>query len=285
MAWGFHVSSSSKLRLFHVANHILALVGLYYFSPVWLLLSLAVWTVIGSLGISIGFHRLLSHRSFKTSSWFENTFAAIGCLATGGSPIAWVGAHRVHHRHVDSPRDPHAWLQIGKWRTYLHQWDSFVIPFSAVKDLLRNPWLRFMHRHYFTMIFIWAASLYTINPILGFFVYSWPAVLAFHAFGLINLFGHCHGYRSLPTADSSTNSWVANLLTCGEGWHNNHHGFPNLYRIGLRSNEWDISAWFLEKSGIMKDGERLRSQVQKARSQVAVSPVSSAVARPSVSVH
>jgi fatty-acid desaturase len=245
------LNRSQKLRLFHVFNHAASIWAIYHYGFHWLPLSLLIWTAIGSFGISIGFHRLLSHRSFSTSPLLNIVLPAIGCLATGGSPLGWAGAHRLHHRYTDRPGDPHSWQGIGKLRVYTHMWDQVVVPKSMVKDLIKNPALRWMHRHYFKILLSWAFLLYAIHPAAGAFGYSLPAVFAFHAFGLINLFGHVHGYRNFDTADTSTNSWIANLLTCGEGWHNNHHRYPAHYRIGLKPNEIDISAWLLERLPIM----------------------------------
>ncbi len=245
------INASVKLRFFHLFNHCALVSGLFLYSPLWLLLSFFVWWLIGSLGISIGFHRLLSHKSFRTTSFLGNIFTFIGCLATGGGPVAWVGAHRMHHMHTDKPKDPHSWKEIGALRVYTHYWSPLTIRYSVVRDLLKKPFIVYLQRNYFLIISLWSGTLYLWDPVIGIFAYSAPSVLAFHAFGMINLFGHIHGYRSYNTMDSSTNSWVANLLTFGEGWHNNHHKYPTSYRIGLGRHEYDISAWFLEKFNII----------------------------------
>lgn len=259
------LNGSQKLRIFHVFNHVVGAWAVIEYGWLYLLVSLFIWYIIGSFGVSIGFHRLLSHKAFRTPLWVEKILVFIGCLATGGSPLSWVGAHRLHHKFSDSSQDPHSRIQIVAWRVYFHTWKSFVIPRSMIKDLLQKSYVKWLHRNYFMILIVWALSLYAIDPRLGAFMYSWPAIFAFHGFGLINLFGHGHGYRNFATQDSSTNSWIANLLTCGEGWHNNHHKYPSLYRIGLRDGEWDISAWLLEKLPIMSDCSFCKQKVQRAK--------------------
>jgi len=250
------LSSSAKLRILHIANHAAVLMALYQ-GAYWILpVGLLVWYAIASFGVSIGFHRYLSHRSFSTSSRWRWFMLSMGVLATGGSPLSWAGAHRLHHLYSDTPRDPHSLSVLPKWKVYFHLWRPFVIPRKAVRDLISAPDVRWLHRNYFYLLIAWAAFWYLINWKVGVAIYSLPATLAFHAFGLINVFGHSHGSRRYPTKDTSTNSWIANLLTAGEGWHNNHHKFPSCYRIGLFSREWDISAFLLEKLPIMKDPER-----------------------------
>ena len=242
---------STKLRCLHIANHVALGFGVIY-GEWWMWLgSLLIWNIIGSFGVSIGYHRLLSHRSFRTYPWFEKFCVFLGCLATGGTPLGWVGAHRLHHAYPDKAGDPHSTRQIGFWRTYFHYWGKFHISHSTVRDLLRKPYILFIQRYYFILLLVWAGALYAIHPLLGVFVYSVPAVIAFHAFGLINSLGHTRGYRTYATRDSSRNNWFVNLFTCGEGWHNNHHQFPNNHRIGLAAREYDLSAFLLEKLPVM----------------------------------
>ena len=127
-----------------------------------------------------------------------------------------------------------------------HAWKPFIIRRRYIRDQLKSPYLKFLHRYYFFILLLYAGLFYWISIPLGIFVYSGPAALAFHGFGLVNTFGHFHGYRNFETKDNSTNSWIANLITWGEGWHNNHHKYPSSYRMGFKPNELDISAWVIE---------------------------------------
>jgi len=265
----FQISRTYLLRALHVLNHVAFLYGLYWYNPSWLLLSVFCWFLFGCFGISIGFHRLLSHRSFETTKFGMKAMSLLGCLATGGSPVSWVGAHRLHHTFPDKTGDPHSWKVSGKFNVYFHFWPTFAIRRKHIRDLLKDPYQKFLHRNYFLIIFSYAGFLYLISPIAGIFAYSIPAVFAFHAFGLINTFGHGHGYRNFDVNDLSTNSWVANLLTWGEGWHNNHHRYPSYYRIGLKPNEVDISAWVIEHIPfVVKNRNRLnKDRFKSLRSQ------------------
>jgi fatty-acid desaturase len=240
------LSKTSLLRCFHIFNHLafFAGIGHYGWSPLWI--SVLFWFLYGCLGISIGFHRLLSHKAFEAHPLGYYVTSVLGSLATGGSPISWVGAHRLHHTYPDQPQDPHSLKNQSFLHIYLHLWSPFLIKRKHIRELVKDPFQVFLHRYYFHLLLLFAATLYLISPYVGIFCYSVPAVMAFHAFGMINTFGHGHGYRTYPTEDSSSNSWVANLLTWGEGWHNNHHKYPNKYRIGLRHFEIDISAWVIE---------------------------------------
>jgi fatty-acid desaturase len=240
------INSSNKLRAFHLLNHIALIAGLY-FGELWMWVgSFLIWNIIGSIGISIGFHRLLSHKSLEVSEALEKAFCLIGCLATGGSPLSWAGAHRMHHAYPDGDLDPHSPKIKGAAKVYLHLWGQVNIKRKFVSDLIRSPFHCWVHRNYFLILTMWVAGLYTINPLVGIFCYSVPATFAFHSFGLINTLCHKFGYRNYETRDSSTNNWFVNIFTCGEGWHNNHHRYPGSYRIRRRRFEFDLSAFIIE---------------------------------------
>ena len=244
---------SNKLRVIHVLNH-LALIPAFIYGPWWAwIVAYCIWLFIGTVGISVGFHRYLAHRAFTTSKWFETLMIYTGCLACGGTPLGWAGSHRMHHAYCDTERDPHSPLILGFWRTYFHVWKPFRIPTKFIRDLLKNPHVKFAQRNYFKIIMWWAALLCLIDPLVMVFGFCVPAVMAFHAYGHINAIGHMFGYRTYETKDAtSRNNWWVNVWTCGEGWHNNHHQFPNKYRIGLKWWEVDPGAWILEKFGLMK---------------------------------
>lgn len=247
------MSFSTKLRILHVFNHLM-LIPAFYSGSWWMWLGAFLWwNVLGTVGISACFHRLLAHRSFQAPPWFEKLGLFLGCLATGGTPLGWAGVHRQHHRYVDGPNDPHSPHAIGFLNSYLHLWKRRSIERRFVKDLIRNPTVRFLHRHYFPVLLAWMVLLYAVDFRLGIFVYSIPSVIAFHAYGFINAFGHLWGYRNYDTRDDSRNNWLVNVLTCGEGWHNNHHRFPSHYRIGFKSWEWDPAARLIEILGFHLD--------------------------------
>ena len=247
------VSFSNRLRAVHLVNH-LALIPAVMYGEWWMwILAYAWWNVIGTVGISVGFHRYLAHKAFTTYKWFEAVMIYAGCIACGGTPLGWAGAHRLHHAYCDTPKDPHSPAVDGFWRVYFHFWRPFHIPRRLVKDMLKIKHVRIAQKHYFKIVLGWAALLFIIHPMLGLFGFCVPAVMAFHAYGHINALGHMFGYRTYETRDkTSRNNWWVNVWTCGEGWHNNHHKYPSKYRIGLKWWEYDPGAWTLETFHLMK---------------------------------
>ena len=247
------MKSIYKLRIFHIVNHLLLCTVLFADSfSIRLLYSFFVWNIIGCLGVSIGYHRLLAHKSFKSYKWFERLCVLLGCLSTGGAPISWAGTHRMHHDHVDKEKDPHSPLRIGGFKVHFHLWNK-KIHRKYVKDLLNDKFLVFVHRNYYKILILWMCFLFLIDFKFLVYTYCIPSVIAFHAFGFINYLGHTFGYKNFfNSEDTSRNNWFVNLWTCGEGWHNNHHKLPSSYRIGFRWFEWDISAFVLEKLYLIK---------------------------------
>lgn len=232
-----------------------------------ILIGFLVWNFIGTFGISIGFHRLLTHKSFSCPVWFEKFCTYVGCLATAGSPLGWVGVHRMHHQRPDQPNDPHSPHKIGFWSAYCHLWGNDTeISWSVVKDIIRKPHIRFTHKRYMSILVVWATLLYSLGAVHGAAFYSIPSVFAFHAFGLVNATCHVSGYRNYDTKDQSRNNWLVNIFVCGEGWHNNHHQSPNYYRFGHKWYEWDFSARIIEllrfKRGKARPGKLASAQNQ-----------------------
>lgn len=252
------MSRSWLLRSFHIFNHAAVAYGLIHYSSVtWILASAFIYFFIGSFGISIGYHRYLSHKSLQPKEGFKYFCLFWGMVSTGGSPLSWAAAHRVHHQHTDTEKDIHSVRRDGVLRVYFHFWQAFAVNRKLVRDLIKDRVISYLHHRYFIILFLYAATLYSIDLKIGIFIYSMPAVLAFHFYGLINVLGHSKGSRQIETPDDSTNNWFVNIFTFGEGWHQNHHLLPASYRIGLRAKEWDISAWIIEKLPVVQNKEKL----------------------------
>ena len=249
------ISDTRKLQALHILNHLAIIPAIWFIATnmqlgfVFLALSFLWWNVLASVGISFSYHRHLSHKTTNCPLWFEKLAVVLGCLTTSGSPISWVGVHRMHHADSEGDSDPHSPLR-GFLTSYMHNWKVKRIPRKYIKDLLQKDYLLFLHRNYFKILLAYIAILYLINPWLGIFMYSIPAVFAFHGFGGINYLSHKFGYRNFDVNDDSRNNWFANILTAGEGWHNNHHYLPSSHRIGnIQRNKWwefDITAWWIE---------------------------------------
>jgi sn-1 stearoyl-lipid 9-desaturase len=212
------------------------------------------------LGISLGFHRLATHRSFKAPKWLEYFFVLCGTLAAQGSVMGWVGYHRMHHLHSDQPEDPHD-SSKGFWWSHMG-WLMYDIPneperYRLTRDIADDPFYVFCH-NYHTQLQI----------ALGFLLYGiggWPFVVwgifvrlfvGHHATFFVNSACHILGYRSHDSKDTSTNCWWVALLTFGEGWHNNHHAYQSSARFGLDWWELDMVWWViwgLEKLGLVSN--------------------------------
>lgn len=237
---------NTKVRLLQLFNHIMTIIGIYFYDSSWLWVILVSYFILGPWNISVTLHRLLTHRSFKTYNWLEKFMSFLTVYTTLGPTITWAGLHRYHHSYPDTETDTHSPWDNGKltFRKAFSAWTGIgweipSIPIKFVKDLYRDSFHRFLMDNYFKIIFITLVILFIIDPLLPFYVYFIPSVLAFHGVSMINVLGHCDGYRNYDTKDKSTNSWITHLLTF-EGLHNNHHGKPNSYYMGVRWYEFDI---------------------------------------------
>lgn len=238
--------------------HLGALLAPWTFSWSGLWVGVAMYIVTAG-GITIGFHRLLTHRSYKTSKWLEYVFTLCGTLACQGGPISWTVVHRLHHKHSDDAGDPHS-ARTGFWWSHMG-WMFVNIPRKVSQevreritpDLMKDPVHRTIDRHMLTIAVMSGALLFHFGGwswlVYGMFL---RLTLVYHATWLVNSAAHKFGYRTHATRDLSTNCWWVALLTFGEGWHNNHHAFPRSARHGL--GWWELDLTFLVISGLEKLG-------------------------------
>ena len=255
----FNWITSSIMILLHIG----AIGALFCFSWKALIVSAVLyWATIG-FGIGMGYHRLLTHRSYKVPKLVEYFFAVCGTLTLEGGPIFWVATHRVHHQHSDKDGDPHTPRHGGFWAHV--GWIMFGEPkhndtkkmAKYAPDLAKDPFYVWLNDWHFLPIMALSVILYLAG---GFSMVLWGSclrvVLGLHATWLVNSATHMWGSRRFATKDDSRNSfWVA-ILTFGEGWHNNHHAHPTSARHGLAWYEVDITwmhIWLLKKLGIAKN--------------------------------
>lgn len=242
---------NTKVRLLQAFNHIATIPAIVYavYTQQYYLLGIAFvsWLIVGPISSVITLHRLLTHRSFKTYPWLEKVLSYISVVSTVGPTISWVALHRQHHTKCDVDGDPHSPYVEGKFnfvqavKVWLgYDWKIPNIPVAYVKDLMRNPTHKFIFNNYFKIIFVYSLILIAINPVLWLFVYVVPASMTVHLIGVVNVLGHRHGYRNYETKDKSTNSWIANFVSLGDGWHNNHHARPGNWYAGEKWWEWDL---------------------------------------------
>jgi fatty-acid desaturase len=236
--------------IFMIIFHTGALAALFMFSWQALIATLVLWWVSGSLGIGIGFHRLLTHKGFKTSKPIEYFLTFCGLLALEGGAINWVVTHRIHHAFTDVPGDPHTprdggwWSHMGWILRGTAQQHSKSVMQRYAPDLMKDPVQVWLNRLYFVPLIICGLLLLKFG--------GWPALMwgvfvrvtvGLHFTWLVNSATHMWGNRRFQTADDSTNNLLVALFTFGEGWHNNHHAHPRAARHGLAWYEIDINWW------------------------------------------
>ncbi len=244
--------------------HAVALLAPWFFS--WSALGTMVllhW-LFGGIGICLGYHRLLTHRSFQVPKWLEYSIAVLGALAMQGGPVFWVGGHRQHHLHTeDWDKDPYS-AKRGFWWSHM-LWILYPTAESFdpnlyrkwAPDLAKDAFYRWLDKYFLLLQLPVALGLYAVGGwsfvIYGVFL---RAVILWHTTWLINSASHIAGYRSFnETGDNSRNLWWTALLTYGEGWHNNHHAHPNVAPAGRTWWEIDTTWWViqgLQKLGLAK---------------------------------
>ncbi len=200
-------------------------------------------------GITGGYHRYFAHRSYKTSRVFQFLLAWLGCSALQKGPLWWAGHHREHHRHSDTPKDPHSpyettfwWSHVG-WVLSSEHEDT---PEQEVIDLMRYPELRWLDRWHWLPGILLAVACWFIGGWSGLvwgFVVS--TILVYHATFTINSLSHLFGSRRYDTTDDSRNNWMLAIITLGEGWHNNHHHYQSSANQGFFWWEIDIAYMML----------------------------------------
>jgi stearoyl-CoA desaturase (delta-9 desaturase) len=244
------ITHNKIVRTLQVINHVLALIGIVYaisLSEYWLLgLSVLIYWFIGIFGINIGYHRLLSHRSFKTSSFWEKFCSLVGVITVVGSPLAWVAVHRQHHRVTERPGDPHSPYLLGNWKAWFGFWAMPKLDLKLIRDMRENTFQRELHKKYLLIILFWVSIIFLYDPLMVIYAFAIPACLCLHSTSAIIVIAHRHGYRPYPDVkDQSRNSWIANLITLGEGWHNTHHAKPYAWNNQERWWEFDIPAYII----------------------------------------
>ncbi|MBL8020665.1 MAG: fatty acid desaturase [Leptospirales bacterium] len=213
--------------------------------------------LLGMVGVNVGLHRYFSHKSFKTSRAFQFVLGILGALVFT-DPIAFAGKHRLHHRHVDTALDVHG-PQFGWYQSWIGSLADPGYSASEIRaqapDLIKFPELLFLNRFGVLIALLLFTSLcFFFGLRFASISYLLPVVMSIHAAGIVNTLGHSWGYRNFASRDTSTNSWLAQIFSFGEGWHNNHHAFPTSAQCGFTLTEWDPVYWIiraLEATGLV----------------------------------
>ena len=243
-----------------VSFHILAIWALFTFSWQNLFAAVLIWWMTGSLGIGLGYHRLLTHGGFKTPKVVEYFLTVCGTLALQSGPLQWVTTHRIHHAHTETENDPHSprdgtfWAHIGWLMQGTALSHNEVTMRRYAPDLLKDKFHVFVSKYFFMTTLIVGVMLFMVG---GWSMVLWGIflrqVFGWHMTFLVNSATHLWGTRRFATDDDSRNNGLIAALTWGEGWHNNHHAHPRSARHGLTWKEVDIN-WLqiklLEKLGL-----------------------------------
>lgn len=233
-------------------------------------------------GINLGYHRLLTHRSFRTPKWVEYTLASLAICSLEDTPVQWVAVHRMHHAHSDDVPDPHSplvtflWSHLGWLLMVNPKIDTLAFRERYAPDLLRDRFYFNLEKYGYLQVAIalgqvlvffpagfvagWLAGGIAEGARLGASVVVWGVflriVLVWHITWSVNSLSHLFGYRTYATGEGSRNNWLVALLAVGEGWHNNHHADPTAASVQHRWWEIDISYYeikLLEALGLARD--------------------------------
>lgn len=223
-----------------------------------------------AFGVTVGFHRMLTHRSFKAHPIIKFTLLVLGSMALEGPALEWAATHIKHHANSDREGDPHSPVEgffhahIG-WIFNAEKGDPEVY----CRNLVNDSMIVFVSRTFF----LWAA----LSILIPFAIGGWHGLiwgglvrifLAHHVTWSVNSVCHTFGRRDFETTDQSRNEWIVGLLAFGEGWHNNHHAFPRSAFHGLRWWQFDLSGyliWTLERFGLAKDVYRVTPAMLQRR--------------------
>ena len=241
----------------------------------------AVSYMTGALGVTLCFHRTLTHRSVRLVKPIEYLTAIFGTLAFQGDPINWVATHRAHHAHADQEADPHSTRKGFSWAhiewlykpnpNIPHTKEEFA---RLCPDLWNEPFYRVLHVLHLPLQIALAGLLFALGgwPFVFWGIFG-RLVFAYHSTWLVNSATHMFGYRTYQTTDRSTNSWWVALISFGEGWHNNHHAFPYSARHGMAWYEVDITWWTIRLLKLARLADKVRVPSSALRERLRIRTV------------
>ena len=263
-----------SMLLFHIG----AVAALFFFTWKAFFVAILLYWVSGSLGIGMGYHRLLTHRGYKTPKWLEYFLTVCAVLALEGGPIFWVATHRIHHKYSDKDGDPHSprdgkwwahvgWILVGKSMHHDTQTLSRYVP-----DLAKDKFQIWITKYHYVPMIMLGVILAAIGGLpMVLWGICFRTVFGLHATWLVNSATHIVGSRRFETRDLSTNSWWVALLSFGEGWHNNHHAHPVSARHGLAWYEVDLNwygIWILKKLGLARQVHTVKALAPQREDEI-----------------
>ena len=227
-------NTAHTILLAQVIAHVSLIPMIIHGSLYHWLIALFVYFLNGCLGMTMTYHRLLSHRSWNPPKWIEYLFTLFATIGMTGSAIAWVAIHREHHKHTDTEKDPHSPTFKG-W-VYAH----FLSMFSKVKpryvtDLMKDAFYLWQHKWYFEINLIYGLCLYMVDPFAVIYAWLVPAAILWNGGSLIVSTSHRNSTQN--------NDFIFALTTWGEGYHKTHHEYPRKARFG----KWDLGGYLIER--------------------------------------
>ena len=243
-----------------------------FVTPLDIVLLVVLYYLTG-FGVTIGLHRMLTHRGFETSPLVKAIILICGAMAAESTPIYWASAHIQHHAHSDEEGDPHSPLE-GLWHAHVGWFFKHVAQYDVYgKWLWEDKVVVFIDRTWL----VWTS----LGLIIPFAIGGWSGLLwgglvriflVHHATWSVNSICHTFGARPFETRDASRNNWLIALVSAGEGWHNNHHAFPRSAFHGLRWYQIDPSGYvirFLQWTGLVWNVQQVKLEDQLKRQRVA----------------
>ncbi len=230
--------------------HAAAVVGVALIGWSWKGVALAIALYyVRMFGVTAGYHRYFSHRTYRTSRAFQFVLAVLAQSSIQKGALWWAAHHRDHHKYSDTPKDPHSFRDYGFWYSHVG-WilsrDTEETDLARISDMARYPELRWLNRWHLVPALALAFALYAVGGsfalVWGFFV---STTVLWHGTFTINSLSHMFGTRRYATTDDSKNNAILALVTMGEGWHNNHHYYPRSVRQGFYWWEYDITFYLL----------------------------------------
>lgn len=242
------------------------------------LILFAILYSVVALGVTVGFHRMLTHRSFRPHPVVKFLLLVLGSMSLEGPAVQWASTHIKHHADSDKEGDPHSPVE-GFFHAHLG-WmfkDRDADPKVYGRHLLSDPIVMFVSQTFVVWVVLSLAIPFAIGGLLG----GWRGALTgllwgglvriflnHHVTWSVNSVCHTLGKREFETTDRSRNEWVVGLLAFGEGWHNNHHAFPRSAFHGLHWWQFDLSGyliWTLERLGLAQDVYRVPAAMKSRR--------------------
>lgn len=273
---------NAPLILLYILLHFTIFLAPFTFSWQGLSVFFVLYFLTLCLGVTLGYHRLLAHRSYKTYKPVTYILAFLGCLSFQRGPIWWTACHRLHHSQTDQEGDPHSprfsviWSHF-LWAFFRHPQldESIQTTYRLAPDLASDPGMRFLEKYYTAINILFLLLLLALGTFWGGFkmglsIFVWGGLFrlmcCLHFTWLVNSAAHIWGYRSYDTPDRSRNNWWVALLAWGEGWHNNHHADARAARNGHRWYEIDITYYLIklmEKTGLAYDVVGVRAGLRE----------------------